>query len=347
MKNVVYLVLLLCCFACSKEGELSNEIDFSNVYAIEDDASNAVQHERYLIYKEYKISVYFNDTISRAFVRNDIYGNPVYRYETVDPRWVFFNDSDQRINGTFEYVYTQEEERQLRSLQMIRMFLEETSDALRPTIIFAVDTARVLNGNVMSAPYAYRSNFRSLLWTGLADKDSTTVYSEIAEMKVDFVSNRISNYTEVVDAFGAVSESGWYGQTNFFQYDYYDMWNYFWTSGYWGRYQTFWGRYEMGDYSRATEWAGWYGEYVEDPEYQAGSKAAYCAVVGPYGFVRGSSYYDGNAPVDVNEDLGWYLDLMLFYSREEFEQYWGDYPLVMEKYQILYDLIVNEFGLEL
>ena len=157
MKNVVYLVLLLCCFACSKEGELSNEIDFSNVYAIEDDASNAVQHERYLIYKEYNISVYFNDTISRAFVRNDIYGNPVYRYETVDPRWVFFNDSDQRINGTFEYVYTQEEERQLRSLQMIRMFLEETSDALRPTIIFAVDTARVLNGNVMSAPYAYRS----------------------------------------------------------------------------------------------------------------------------------------------------------------------------------------------
>lgn len=347
MKYIIYLVLFFFCFACSKEDELENEIDFSNIYVIEDDASDVVQHERYLIYKEYNVSVYFNDTINETYIRDDIYGNPVYRYETVDPQWVFFSDADQTISGTFEYVYTQGEERQLKSLQMIRFFLEETSEALRPTMIFTVDTARVLNGNTISEPYVYRSNFRALLWTGLADKDTSEISNEIVEMEKEFIENRIFNYTEVIDEWGQISDPGWYGQTNFFSYPLYDMWDYPWSYGYWGRYYTFWGRYEMGDYSNASEWLGWYGEYVEDPEYQMASKAAYCEVVGPFGFVRGSSYYEGNAPVDVNEDVGWYLDLMLFYSREEFELYWGDYPLVMEKYQILYDLIVNEFEIEI
>jgi len=346
MRYVVYFVVVMLCFSCAKEGELENRIDFSNTYAIEDNSSDSVQHERYLIYRDYNVSVYFSDTINQVYVRNDIYGNPVYRYETIDPKWIFFNNPSQTIEGGWEYDYIQGEDRQLQALRMIRYFLDEVSETLSPRLLLAVDTAFNVYGS-LKVPYSYNTNFRSLLWSGLADKDSSTVYSEIAELKVDFVSDRINNYPDVINAFGAVSESGWYGQSYLFTYDNSDMWGYAWTYGYWGRYQTFWGRYEMGDYAHATEWAGWYGEYVEDPDYQAASKAAYCAVVGPYGFVRGSSNYDGNAPVDVDEDLGWYLDLMLYYSREEFEQYWGDYPLVMEKYQILYDLIVNEFGLEL
>ena len=38
---------------------------------------------------------------------------------------------------------------------------------------------------------------------------------------------------------------------------------------------------------------------------------------------------------------------MLRLSRDEFEELWGDCPLVMEKYEILYDIVANKLGVEL
>ena len=88
MKYLFYLLLAFSFFSCQKEGDLNNEIDFSNVYAITDDPNDPVQHERYLIFNDFDVSVYFNDTIARKFVRNDIYGYPVYTYETIDPNFL-------------------------------------------------------------------------------------------------------------------------------------------------------------------------------------------------------------------------------------------------------------------
>ena len=52
-------------------------------------------------------------------------------------------------------------------------------------------------------------------------------------------------------------------------------------------------------------------------------------------------------PMDEDDDLNVFMREMLRFSREEFETLWGDYPLVMQKYDILYDLLTNEFGVEL
>lgn len=349
MKYVVYSIMILFFFACGKEDTLTNEIDFSNPYAIEDNTSDAVQHERFLIYQDFGLSVYFNDTINEVLVRNDIYGNPVYRYETIDAKWTFFNDADQAIAGDLEYVYTQGEERQLNALKMVRLYCEKSSKVLRPAMMLVVDTIFNVNGDTRVA-YDNRSNFRALLWAGLADKDTLTVEGEISELKKNFVETRMANYEDVVNEFGSVSESQWYGNTHLFTYPTSDIYG---LGTYVGRYaqpESLFGVNTIGDYDDMASWNlyyAWYGAYFEANDYYERSKVAYCAVVGPYGFVHPWPNTAAGAPTNVDQDLGYFLDLMLFYSREEFEHYWGGYPLVMEKYEILYDLLVNEFNIEL
>lgn len=52
-------------------------------------------------------------------------------------------------------------------------------------------------------------------------------------------------------------------------------------------------------------------------------------------------------PYDYNNDLINYVEEMLKYNKEEFEMLWGHSPLVMKKYDVLYDLIKNKLGVEL
>ena len=73
-------------------------------------------------------------------------------------------------------------------------------------------------------------------------------------------------------------------------------------------------------------------------------------LIGPFGFVSESEKEIAagmRPPMDEDDDLNVFMREMLRFSREEFETLWGDYPLVMQKYDILYDLLTNEFGVEL
>lgn len=53
------------------------------------------------------------------------------------------------------------------------------------------------------------------------------------------------------------------------------------------------------------------------------------------------------SPRKNETDLVLYITEMLRLSRDEFEELWGDCPLVMEKYEILYDIVANKLGVEL
>lgn len=344
MKYTIYLFIIFFFCACAKEDDLSNDIDFSNVYAISDDANDPVQHERYLIFKDFDVSVYFNDTINQVYVRDDIYGNPVYRYELIDVAWTFFNDANQSISGTLNYEYVEGQERQLKNLEVIRTFLEKTSAALRPSLILAVEAAQIENGDMVQ-DLTYRTNFRCMLWTNLASKDDVSLEKEILEIQKNSISKKIENFTTQINKFGEVSNPTDYGRTYLFNnFPGSDKYGFMAMNNWWAYPQTLWGVNEPRDYQ---EWLAAKENPRYDETYGIESTKAYCAVVGPYGFVRGSKNVRNNAPADVSEDLGWYLDLMLMYTPEEFEYYWGSYPLVMEKYQILYDVIVNELGVEL
>ena len=85
-----------------------------------------------------------------------------------------------------------------------------------------------------------------------------------------------------------------------------------------------------------------YADYVED------FRNAVRQLIGPFGFVMESAKSPiGAPPTDESDDLQVFVKEMLRFSQEEFETLWGDYPLVMQKYDILYDLLTNEFGVEL
>ena len=72
MKYIYLFLIGFLFFSCGKEDTLKNEIDFSNIYAITDDPNDPVQHERYQIFTEFGVSVYFNDTVNQEFVRTEI-----------------------------------------------------------------------------------------------------------------------------------------------------------------------------------------------------------------------------------------------------------------------------------
>ena len=78
MKHVIILLIaLVCVTSCSKEDAIDKQTVLENVYTIEDDPNDPVQHKRYQIYQTYQVPVYFNDTISVKEIGTDWYGNPV------------------------------------------------------------------------------------------------------------------------------------------------------------------------------------------------------------------------------------------------------------------------------
>ena len=76
--------------ACSdSEDTLSNSIDFSSPYELKDNPDSPVDHERYLIYKEYGVPVFFNDTVGNVVTGKDLQGNDIVKTETIDLNWSF------------------------------------------------------------------------------------------------------------------------------------------------------------------------------------------------------------------------------------------------------------------
>ena len=77
-------------------------------------------------------------------------------------------------------------------------------------------------------------------------------------------------------------------------------------------------------------------------------RASYCAITGAWGFVYGYGILASYQAPNADDDLDCYLERILSdNSAAWFEKYYSNYPLVMKKYEILYDLIVNEMGVKL
>ena len=102
MRNAIYLILALLILGCEKENGLTSQIELENLYEIKDDPSDPIKHRVYEIYDRYGVPVYFNDTIGKIFVKRDVTGKDVYRYETLDLAWGF--TSYNRLTYTYEYM---------------------------------------------------------------------------------------------------------------------------------------------------------------------------------------------------------------------------------------------------
>ena len=331
MRNVVlYLLLALLVLGCEKESGLTSKIELEDLYAIKDDPSDPVKHRVYELYSKYGIPVYFNDTIGKIFVKKDVTGKDVYRYETLDLSWGFTSYSQLK----YSYEYMTDPDEQLTALGIIEEYLELAAKPLHPFNFFVTKSAKTIDIKDEEKIYKegeYKIHFRTVLMTG--DWTESQITSLPNEMMREMVKNKITNYKDLLAAFNSVSDRVWYGKSwaklDPHWYDYVDG--------------TTWPRYYFSPSALSDTW---YAINEFEPEELEEFRAALRLAMGQFGFVAGgqSSLY---TPGDNEKDLVSYISEMLNRSRDEFIELWGESPLVMAKYEILYHIVADELGVKL
>lgn len=347
MKKLIYLIIaILVVTACSNEEELIGKIDLGNEFVIEDDPNDPVQHERYSIYQDYNTPVYFNDTIAKKQVDTDWYGNSIIRYETVDLNWTF-DSYAQGIKYQYEYIETTEE--QMTALSVARRYLELCSKRMRPYSILLVDTLRIKSGGKLEKPQ-YHAGFRTLVLAQVKDLEGEEAVEKISrEVIKKMVADRVKVNLDLCGRFKAISsDHGWYGK----------LWK------------------DLGGCESAIQWLpkSWklnvnslfngdpYDIAEDDPEFaekllqlglvqtlQEGEAevAKILLEIGNYGFIRGDDSAGTGSPASADNDRNAFIGAILYLGADGFTERYGASPLVMKKYELLYDYITTELGVKL
>lgn len=350
MKNIVYILIIISIFGCQKEDGLKPNLKFENLYSIKDDTTDAVKHRVYEIYSQYGVPVYFNDTIGKIYVKDDIDGNPVYNYETIDMAWSFTDY--ERLRYRYEYLDSIDEQHQ--ALDIIENYLNTSAKSLYPYNFFVVKSATAKNVRKEETIYKngkYIIGTRSILMTGnwgLDNRDSITNRDSVIEalptvMKKEMVKLKIQNFKNLLTAFNKVSNAIWY-DNKFDQLDekFYEV-NKF-------KYVVDEREIELPNnaFTASCLSDDWYLKEYFAPEELEKCRAAYREKIGQFGFVSSSIRWKGTStPNTTEEDLESYISEMLRWTKDEFYKLWGSSPLVIKKYNILYEILSGNLGIEL
>lgn len=348
MKNLFLLLIMLAAFVgCRKEGEILPQLQLENLYEIKNNSSDSIQKRVYDIYDRYGVTVVFNDTLGKVFVKQDIKGDSVFTYETVDPAWGFTGYA----NVDYYYTYLTDPDEQSKMLDVVEKFLNRCSKVLYPQVILLLDSyyTEASNGSVETfSDGGFLVTYRSLL---LCNAQRPNVLASLPEdIMRTFIIQRISDYTLQLasfhrlskdyigkswEAIGAVylkepityEEDGWWGPEVYTVTQFRDA----------PLYNT-----------ASCLQDDWWGLRDYDLDLVEKFRKAVRQLIGPYGFVSQTNKGAGNRPPeDEKDDLQLFVKEMLRFSKAEFKKLWGDSELVMQKYDILYDLLSNELGVKL
>lgn len=339
MKNIIYILLGLLLLGCQKEDAITSKIVQNNLYTITDNLDDSIQHKVYKIYETYGIPVYFNDTIGKTFVKINGQGDSVFIWEKLDLNWQFSTSQGY----TYQFFYMKDPAKQSVMLDIIDEYLATASKALQPFAILVTDSAYAVNKKNLLAMGITRNvkignkvqqiqgmyvnyGFRSMFFAGFQRSEGRdTLIPSIMKAQI---SNKLANYKKEVDPFYLVSKKSWYQV----------KWNYLDSK-------------VAANFSSqsVTDSITYWANKPSTPLNQRAIIAAQTrSVMGPYGFVGRSKKAGSNfTPDNENDDLNSYLVEMLRWPRATFISLWGDYPLVMKKYEILYDVIANKMEVEL
>ena len=95
------------------------------------------------------------------FVKKDVTGKDVYRYETLDLAWGF--TSYDRVTYVYEYMMDPDE--QMKALDIIENYLKLAAKPLYPFNFFAAKSAKITDSNAkeeICEKGAYTINYRTL-----------------------------------------------------------------------------------------------------------------------------------------------------------------------------------------
>lgn len=321
-KYVILLCLGICClWSCKQEGELDSTIALDNLFAIKDVPNDPVKHRVYEIFEKYEVPVYFNDTIGKYLLKTDVSGQPVYRYEVLDPAWSWNSYSSVE----YSYGYMTDADEQMKALDVVEEYLATNQPTMYPFCFFIADSIvrttidnHALKTEVTKDGFFIR--FRTILYAPIETLSAQAVANQI---KREMVSTKINQYTTELKYFYEVSDKNWYG------------------GKFWHELDPTYPRYR--DVTCLDpEYTSYYTE--EQLISKRAEARTYC---GPFGFVMGDPENGMDPPHNKERDLQCYIKVMLATPDKDFREQWGAYPLVMEKYEILYKIIKEKLGVEL
>lgn len=348
--TIIYAALAaLLTVSCSEEKLSGGSVDLTNVFEITDNPADEVQHERYLIYKEYGVPVLFNDTIAQRQTGTDLYGNPVIQYETVDLNW----DFDSYSNSVrYVYDYLTADNDKLAALRFVRKFLEKCSRRMRPFSIMVTENLTTEPETSSLAEQRYVSGFRTLVFynvTGLSDSEITSTAEDVIR---DMVTQKVKADKDLCSLFEEVSAKYYYrawdelgGCSTYLEYKEQNS-NVSPNTLFYGE------PYNAVEGSTAVHRIDLVDLLVSrrlvDSEDEAKTvRSAILQEIGSYGFIRGNRNTGSYAPTDAEEDRNYFIQAILYLGAEGFTERYGRSSLVMQKYTLLHDFITEELGIEL
>lgn len=332
MKKWIYVLISLIVVACGKD-ELTQNMTYENLYRIQDDPSDPVKHRVYELYEKFGVPVYFNDTIGKYYVKDDINGNPYYRYELLDLNWNFYSHNIDKVR--YEIFYQSDVSRQMSSLDFVDSLLNDLSEPLYPSIIFLTDEVFSYEYNnvkeeEVTTLIRYALLFRLAVFTGLPDMTMGARDSLRDNVVRSLVKQKISNYSKDLTKFYAVTKSDWYERKWKDELGTADL--------YWYGPAIFqeWVKKQL---MEGNKWdAPWTEEQVEAERDRVRLE------IGAFGFVGGDSMFSPGSP---SKDLDFFIAEAVGCDRAEFIRRWGNCPLVMKKYEILYEVLKTKLNYEL
>lgn len=355
MKRIGLYILLACLFsACQKEEGITPGIGFENLYTIQDDPSDSIQHKRYEIYQTYGVPVFFNDTIGKVFVKKDINGDSVFHYETLDLNWAFSGTNKGSV--TYQVTRHTDPASMMKSLQFAEVFLANCQAALYPHALWLAEKCYQLSSTGVTEQKLI-SRYRNLLFASVESIKESERQEKALNYRNEVVKQKILNYSDELDAFKKVTDESMYESTwwDIFpdeRVPYYypassftDIWFPRPLAEEWEQDSSF--RRTMknqGNYTHPDWPQGPWSDEIYD------RYVLHCRqLVGSIGFVGYDMVtpYIRLTPPSPTADLDLYLIEMMKYPRKEFLKRWEDSPLVLKKYEILYAIIRDKLGVEL
>lgn len=346
LKNIMLIVALCCFSACSEEELTGNLVDCSTPYVIVDNPDDAVAHRCYQIYEKYQVPVFFRDTLTRTFLGLDIYGDSLFRYETIDMNWNFTSHTGADIE--YRHHYITDEAKQMEALDFVETYLSLVSEKMRPFCILLTDTTEVISAQSTETP-EFIVNFRALVLSQILQEEGQEPETgrdtlRAQEIIRSMVWGRVQANDRVKARFGAISsKENWYERP----------WkpspndpnnnnlgcSYQYTGDSWIlSYNYLYSEEDIPDILSAYGWTFEEFTVIRDELYKD---------IGQFGFICGDKYVNTSKSPDADYDLEYYVNKMLELSYDEFMKRYGMSPLVVEKYNILYDFIAGELGVDL
>lgn len=344
----LYLLLIGLVAACQKEDDIIPSVGYENLYVIQDDPSDPVQHKRYELYQTYGVPVFFNDTIGKVFVKMDVNGDSIFHYELLDLNWAFNETNSGSVS--YQVARLTDPDMQMKALRFAEVYLENAMPALHPYALWLTEKCYELSASSGVVEKGLITRYRNMMFSWIDKLKENEMLETAKSYQKEVVRLKVQYYEDELKAFDKVTDEKYYAVE--------------WAS----LYPDFVPAYDMRiwDLTRALreEWEGrtdyrsdlkYYGNYM-NPDFPQGvwddeQVDAYFAhvrgMVGAYGFVAyhlGDHYF---TPKNTGMDLELFLEEMLKYPRKEFLERWEGSPLVIKKYEILYAIIKDKLGIEL